>query len=128
MLQARRGSWWDANKVGLSPPLIETERGWLMLYHGVRHTAGGALYRLGVALFDLQHPDQLLLRGDEWIFGPEASYEIHGDVGNVAFPCGYTIARDGDTLNLYYGAADTSIALARGSIRAILAWLDLHGS
>src|SRR5687767_3864727 len=70
VLQARRGSWWDANKVGLSPPLIETPRGWLMLYHGVRHTAAGALYRLGVALFDLEHPDQCLLRGDEWIFGP----------------------------------------------------------
>jgi len=43
MLQARRGGWWDANKVGLSPPLIETERGWLMLYHGVRSNAAGSL-------------------------------------------------------------------------------------
>ncbi len=47
VLQARRGAWWDANKVGLSPPLIETARGWLMLYHGVRQTAAGCLYRLG---------------------------------------------------------------------------------
>ena len=86
MLQARRGGWWDANKVGLSPPLIETERGWLMIYHGVRHTAAGSLYRLGVALFDLEQPERLLLRGDEWIFGPEAPYETQGDVGNVAFP------------------------------------------
>jgi predicted GH43/DUF377 family glycosyl hydrolase len=128
MLQARRGGWWDANKVGLSPPLIETDRGWLMLYHGVRSNAAGSLYRLGVALFDLEQPAHLLLRGDEWIFGPEAEYETHGDVANVTFPCGYTIAADGDTLNLYYGAADTSIALATGSIRAILRWLDSHGS
>jgi predicted GH43/DUF377 family glycosyl hydrolase len=128
MLQARRGGWWDANKVGLSPPLIETERGWLMLYHGVRHNAAGSLYRLGVALFDLEQPDRLLLRGDEWIFGPEAPYEIQGDVANVAFPCGYTIGDDGDALNLYYGAADTCIALATGSIREILSWLDAHGS
>ena len=55
------------------PPLIETPEGWLMLYHGVRHNASGALYRLGLALFDLEHPDRCLLRGDEWIFGPEAS-------------------------------------------------------
>src|SRR5439155_504087 len=41
LLQARKGGWWDANKVGLSPPLIETPRGWLMLYHGVRQTAAG---------------------------------------------------------------------------------------
>ncbi|HVS30950.1 MAG TPA: glycosidase [Thermoanaerobaculia bacterium] len=128
MLQARRGGWWDANKVGLSPPLIETERGWLMIYHGVRHNAAGTLYRLGLALFDLEHPAQLLLRGDEWVFGPEAGYETHGDVANVTFPCGYTIGRDGDTLNLYYGAADTCIGLATGSIRHLLAWLDEHGS
>jgi predicted GH43/DUF377 family glycosyl hydrolase len=127
MLQARRGGWWDANKVGLSPPLIETERGWLMLYHGVRSNAAGSLYRLGVALFDLEHPERLLLRGDEWIFGPEEPYETKGDVANVTFPCGYTIGADGDTLNLYYGAADTSIALATGSIRGILSWLDVHG-
>jgi len=128
MLQARRGGWWDANKVGLSPPLIETDRGWLMIYHGVRSNAAGSLYRLGIALFDLEQPTQLLLRGDEWIFGPEAIYETQGDVNNVTFPCGYTIGRDGDTINLYYGAADTSIAVATGSIREILMWLDAHGS
>lgn len=128
MLQARRGSWWDANKVGLSPPLIETERGWLMLYHGVRHTAAGCLYRLGVALFDRERPEKLLLRGDEWVFGPEAPYEVTGDVSYVTFPCGYTVGPDGDTLNLYYGAADTCIAMATGSIGEILQWLDRHGS
>lgn len=128
VLRARRGGWWDANKVGLSPPLIETPRGWLMLYHGVRQTASGALYRLGLALLDLAHPEQCLLRGDMWIFGPEAEYERRGDVSNVAFPCGYTIGPDGDTINLYYGAADTSLALATGSIRQCLAWLDRHGS
>ena len=55
-------------------------------------------------------------------------YETHGDVANVTFPCGYTLGRDGDTLNLYYGAADTCIAMAKGSIREILQWLDRHGS
>jgi hypothetical protein len=54
MLEARRGAWWDADKIGLSPPPIETARGWLVLYHGVRQTATGSFYRLGVALFDLQ--------------------------------------------------------------------------
>jgi predicted GH43/DUF377 family glycosyl hydrolase len=125
VLRARRGGWWDANKVGLSPPLIETARGWLMLYHGVRQTASGAIYRLGLALLDLERPDRCLLRCGSWIFGPEAVYEREGDVANVAFPCGYTL--DGDTLNLYYGAADTSVALATGSVRQLLAWLDEHG-
>lgn len=128
VLPARKGAWWDANKVGLSPPLIDTPRGWLMLYHGVRQTAAGGLYRLGLALLDRDHPDHCILRGDQWIFGPEAPYERAGDVGNVVFPCGYTLGADGDTLNLYYGAADTSVALAQGSVRAMLAWLDEHGS
>lgn len=127
VLQARRGGWWDANKVGLSPPLIETPRGWLMLYHGVRQTASGSIYRLGVALLDLHQPERCLSRGDSWIFGPDAPYEREGDVSNVAFPCGYTLGADGDTLNLYYGAADTSVALATGSVRQLLAWLDEHG-
>ncbi len=123
MLEARAGAWWDANKIGLSPPPIETAEGWLVIYHGVRQTAAGCLYRLGLALFDLQEPEHCLRRSDEWIFGPEAPYEQHGDVGNVVFPCGYTLAPDGDTLRLYYGAADSSIALATGSVRTCLAWL-----
>ncbi len=128
ILQARRGAWWDARKIGLSAPPIETSRGWLVIYHGVRETAAGAIYRLGLALFDLETPEACLLRGDEWIFGPETDYERHGDVSNVVFPCGYTVDPDGDTINLYYGAADTCIALARGSIRSLLEWLDAHGT
>jgi predicted GH43/DUF377 family glycosyl hydrolase len=127
VLPARKGAWWDANKVGLSPPLVETPRGWLMFYHGVRTTASGSLYRLGVALLDLENPHQCLVRGSSWLFGPEAPYELGGDVGNVVFPCGYTVGLDGDTLNLYYGAADSVIGLAQGSIRETLAWLDEYG-
>lgn len=124
MLEARRGAWWDANKIGISPPPIETPQGWLMIYHGVRQTAAGCIYRLGLALFDLQTLEHCLKRGNEWVFGPEAPYEQRGDVGNVVFPCGYTIAPDGDTLHLYYGAADSSIALATGSVCALLEWLE----
>lgn len=126
IMEARWGSWWDANKIGLSPPPIETAQGWLVIYHGVRQTAAGSLYRLGLALFDLDSPDCCLKRGDEWVFGPEETYEQVGDVGYVTFPCGYTIGADGDTIQVYYGAADSSIALATGSIRALLDWLDLH--
>jgi predicted GH43/DUF377 family glycosyl hydrolase len=128
VLPARSGAWWDANKIGLCTPPIETERGWLLLYHGVRQTAAGCLYRLGLALMDLETPERCLKRGDSWIFGPEADYERRGDVDNVVFPCGFTRGADGDTLNVYYGAADACIALATGSIRTMLAWLDRYGS
>ncbi|HMI53907.1 MAG TPA: hypothetical protein VK525_20500 [Candidatus Saccharimonadales bacterium] len=127
MLEARRGAWWDANKIGMSPPPIETPQGWLMLYHGVRRTPSSSIYRLGLALFELENPEVCINRGDEWIFAPEADYERHGDVQDVVFPCGYTIGKDGDTINLYYGAADSCIALAQGSIKSLLSWLTAHG-
>lgn len=126
MLEARRGAWWDANKIGLCNPPIETSRGWLVVYHGVRQTAAGAIYRLGLALFDLEAPEICLIRGDEWVFGAEKDYELVGDVGNVVFPCGHTVLPDGDTLRLYYGGADHCIALATTRISALLDWLDTH--
>jgi predicted GH43/DUF377 family glycosyl hydrolase len=128
ILEARRGGWWDANKIGLCSPPIETAKGWLTIYHGVRNTASGSIYRLGLALFDLERPDVCLERGDSWMFGPEAPYERSGDVSDVVFPCGQTIGADGDTINLYYGAADSCIAMATGSTRALLAWLEEHSN
>jgi len=126
MLAARRGGWWDANKIGLCSPPIETSRGWLTIYHGVRQTAAGSIYRLGLALFALENPETCLQRGDSWMFGPEAAYERSGDVKDVVFPCGQTIDPDGDTIRLYYGAADSCIAMATGSIHDLLTWLDAH--
>jgi len=128
ILEARRGGWWDANKIGLCSPPIETPKGWLTIYHGVRQTAGGSIYRLGLALFDLDRPDICLQRGDSWMFGPEAPYERNGDVHDVVFPCGQVIDDDGDTIRLYYGAADSCMAMATGRIRALLGWLDAHSS
>lgn len=127
ILQARRGAWWDANKIGLSPPPIETPMGWLMIYHGVRNTPAGCLYRIGLALFEGENPEHCLRRGAPWVFGPQAPYECAGDVGNVVFPCGTTLGPDGDTLHMYYGASDTCIGLATASLGALLAWLMQHG-
>ena len=62
------------------------------------------------------------------MFGPEAQYEVTGDVSHVVFPTGYTVAEDGDTIHIYYGAADTSICMATGSIRQMLNWLDVNSS
>jgi predicted GH43/DUF377 family glycosyl hydrolase len=127
LIEARHGGWWDARKIGLSTPPLMTDRGWLVLYHGVRTTAAGSLYRLGMALLDLADPRKVLLRGDEWVFGPTETYERVGDVPDVVFPCGATVGDDGDTLRLYYGAADTSICVATASVRQCLDWLEDHG-
>ena len=123
VLEARRGAWWDANKIGLSPQPIETPEGWLIIYHGVRDTAGGCLYRLGLALLDLDDPLKVIRRGDEWVFGPDEPYERVGDVGDVVFPCGVVHDPNTGDLRLYYGAADTAIALATGNVNELLEWL-----
>jgi predicted GH43/DUF377 family glycosyl hydrolase len=124
IVRARHGGWWDANKIGLSPPPLRTDEGWLVMYHGVRMTVSGGIYRLGLALLDLEDPGTVLLRGDEWVFAPEEIYEREGDVHDVVFPCGWIV--EGDDLRLYYGAADTTIALATAKVSELLAWLHLH--
>jgi predicted GH43/DUF377 family glycosyl hydrolase len=123
LLQARRGAWWDANKIGLSPPPLETPEGWLLLYHGVRHTAGGCLYRLGLALLDLEDPRRVLRRSDEWVFAPEMPYERQGDVNGVVFPCGWILDKGSGAIRLYYGGADTCLALASAQLSDVLQYL-----
>lgn len=123
VLEARRGGWWDANKIGLCTPPIETVEGWLIIYHGVRTTGAGVIYRLGLALLDLEDPTRVIRRGDEWIMSPSEEFEIIGDVGYVVFPCGQVVDEATGELRLYYGAADSSIGVAHGNIKEMLAWL-----
>jgi predicted GH43/DUF377 family glycosyl hydrolase len=123
LLEARDGAWWDAGKIGLSPQPIETAEGWLIVYHGVRVTPAGALYRIGLALLDLEDPRRVLRRGDEWVVGPRAMYEVTGDIPNVVFPCGAVLDRTSGTLRLYYGAADTCVGLVTAQVGEVLDWL-----
>jgi predicted GH43/DUF377 family glycosyl hydrolase len=122
LMAAREGAWWDADKIGLGPPPLETEEGWLILYHGVKQTAAGSIYRLGLALLDLDDPARLISRSDSWIFAPEAPYERVGDVNNVVFPCGW-IPDELGGVRIYYGAADTSTCLATATPRDLLGFM-----
>ena len=123
LLEARDGAWWDAGKIGLSPQPIETDEGWLVIYHGVRNTPAGALYRVGLALLDLDDPRRVLRRGEEWVVGPSATYEVTGDIPNVVFPCGAVLNHSSGELRMYYGAADTCVGLMTARIGDILDWL-----
>jgi len=124
LLEARDGAWWDAGKIGLGPPPLETAEGWLVLYHGVHQTSDGPLYRAGLALLDLDDPRIVLRRTDEWVFGPVAPYEMTGDVGRVVFPCGWVADERADRLRLYYGAADSVVALATARLSEVLARVE----
>jgi predicted GH43/DUF377 family glycosyl hydrolase len=123
LLEARDGSYWDARKIGLSPPPIETPAGWLVIYHGVRNTPAGGIYRLGLALLDLDDPARVLRRGDEWVFAPAAPYELTGDVPNVVFPCGTVVDEASGVLRMYYGAADSCVAVATAKVADLVQWL-----
>ena len=121
VMAPRTGAWWDALRIGIGPPLLRTEHGWLLVYHGVKETVSGAIYRLGLALLDLEEPTRVLRRTDEWVFGPSAPYERQGDVPNAVFPCGMIHDEDAGKLRLYYGAADTCVCLATASFDETLA-------
>jgi beta-1,4-mannooligosaccharide/beta-1,4-mannosyl-N-acetylglucosamine phosphorylase len=110
---------WGPAKLGISTPPLKTDRGWFTLYHGVRETASGRLYRVGAMLLDQNDPSIVVGYTPHFIFGPEELYERTGDVPNVVFPCGIILEAD-NTLKMYYGAADTCIAVAEAKLDDIL--------
>jgi predicted GH43/DUF377 family glycosyl hydrolase len=118
-----RSAYWDCNRVGLACQPIEIHQGWLIFYHGVRVTAAGSLYRLGIALLDIDEPWKVLRRSDEWVLGPTVCYERVGDVSDVVFPCGATVDEEKRTLNLYYGAADTTVAVATANLKDVVDYI-----
>ena len=120
VLAARPGGWWDSARVGVGAPPLETEAGWLLVYHGVRQTVAGALYRVGLALLDLEDPTRVTHRCGEWVLGPTESYELIGDVPGVVFPCGLIHDPQTDELRLYYGAADTCVAVATATLSDVV--------
>ncbi|MHB8913905.1 MAG: glycoside hydrolase family 130 protein [Minisyncoccota bacterium] len=109
-IMAPRLGMWDGSKVGTAAPPIRVGNTWLMIYHGVsRH----ATYRLGAALLDAAGTTVLARTADP-IFEPLESYEKSGETTNVVFSCG-TVVR-GDTVFLYYGAADKVVGVATASL------------
>jgi len=118
-----RPGWWDSHHVGLGTQPIKTKEGWLIVYHGARITASGALYRVGLVLLDLHEPWKVLRRSKEWVLGPEKTYEMVGVSDAVVFPTGAVYEENNDKLLLYYGAADYSVCLAEGNMSEILEFL-----
>lgn len=114
----------EVSYIGGGCPPIETEHGWLLVYHGVHDTIKGFVYSSCAALLDLQNPQIEIARLSYPLFEPEYRWELEGEVNNVCFPTG-TVLFD-DTLYIYYGAADEQIACASVSISALLKGLLLN--
>jgi len=109
---------WEAEKIGAGPPPIRTEEGWLLIYHGKDEEA---VYRAGMALLDPEDPSRVIARSPHPILEPEEEYEKVGDTPNVVFPEGAIVM--GDTLYVYYGAADKCCCLATAKLDDVLDYL-----
>jgi len=123
-----RPHYWD-ELVGSGPPPVKTREGWLHVYHGVaRHFAAANVYQAGVCLLDLEDPSRVVARGRNNILEPREAYELTGQVPNVVFPTGIVVehcdaagfALPQSPVRVYYGAADTVVALAETTIDRLL--------
>lgn len=113
---------WESTKVGAGPTPIETEAGWLLLYHGVLTSCNGFVYSMGVALLDLDEPWRVIGRGRAYLLSPQVAYEQVGDVPNVVFPCAALVDHGADRVSIYYGAADTVTCLAHAHLSELIAF------
>jgi predicted GH43/DUF377 family glycosyl hydrolase len=119
IMESRRFSW-DRGKIGPGAPPVETEAGWLVIYHGTTPYCNGLCYRLGLALLDLEDPTKVLGRPPQYLLSPREYYERVGDVPNVCFACAAIPSQDGEDLWIYYGGADQCLCLATARIADLL--------
>ncbi|WP_073120511.1 glycoside hydrolase family 130 protein [Reichenbachiella agariperforans] len=114
----------EISYVGGGCPPIETEAGWLVIYHGVRDSVEGYVYCACTSLLDLNDPTIELARLPYPLFQPDVSWELKGEVNSVVFPTGTALFDD--KLYIYYGAADTRIAVASVSLTELITELLNH--
>ena len=119
-------SAWQCTKIGPGPVPIETDEGWLLIYHGVINTCNGFVYRMGCALLDLEEPWIVKMRSAYYILGPQMPYECMGDVPNVTFPCATLSDADTGRIVIYYGCADTVTGIAFTTADTLTAWMKAH--
>ncbi|WP_346968239.1 glycoside hydrolase family 130 protein [Clostridium disporicum] len=115
--------WWQGTKIGSGATPIETSEGWLMFYHGVSGTCNGFVYSMGAAILDKDNPSKVLYRTRDYLLTPEKEYEITGFVPNVAFPCATLQDPETGRIAIYYGAADTYVAVAYAQVDELVKYI-----
>lgn len=116
-------SGWQQTKIGAGPIPIETDEGWLMIYHGVLTSCNGYVYSFGAALLDRDEPWKVLSYSKDYLLSPQANYECIGDVPNVVFPCAALADQESGRITIYYGCADTVTGIAFTTVDEIVRWL-----
>ena len=119
-VMAPRAWTWESTKIGAGPTPIETDEGWLLIYHGVLTSCNGFVYSMGAALLDLDEPWKVVARSRDFLLSPQVLYDQVGDVPNVVFPCAALLDRSTGRLTVYYGGADTVVCLAHGYLPEIV--------
>lgn len=119
-------SAWQSTKVGPGPSPIETDEGWLLIYHGVITTCNGFVYRMGAALLDLDEPWKVKYRSKDYLLAPWELYECVGDVPNVVFPCAALTDSATGRIAIYYGCADTVTGIAFTTVDELLRFVKEH--
>src|SRR5260221_7555459 len=104
-----RKNFWDSKKVGAGAQPMETKDGWLLIYQSVGHQ-DSSRYKIGAMMLDRNNPSKVLYRTHSPIIEPNESYENDGFKAGVVYPCGAVIMDN--TLNIYYGGADTVVCAA----------------
>ena len=115
--------WWQGTKIGSGATPIETSEGWLMFYHGVSGTCNGFVYSMGAAILDKDNPSKVLYRTRDYLLTPEKEYEKTGFVPNVAFPCATLQDPETGRIAIYYGAADTYVAVAYAQVDELVKYI-----
>lgn len=112
---------WQGTKIGAGPTPIETDEGWLLIYHGVLTSCNGFVYSFGAALLDLEQPWKVIGRSKYYLMAPRELYECVGDVPNVVFPCAALNDAPTGRITIYYGCADTCTGLCFTTLDEVLA-------
>ena len=115
--------WWQGTKIGGGAIPIETSEGWLLFYHGVSGTCNGYVYSIGAAILDKDDPSKVLYRTRDYLLTPEKDYEVAGFVPNVAFPCATLQDAETGRIAIYYGAADTYVAVAYAQVDELVKYI-----
>ncbi len=124
-VMAPKGGW-QSTKVGAGPIPIETDEGWLLLYHGVITQCNGFEYSFGAALLDLEQPWKVMYRTAPYLMAPRLPYERVGDTPNVVFPCAAVVDAPTGRMAIYYGAADTATGLAFAWVAELVDFIKRH--
>lgn len=118
--------WWESVKIGGGAAPIETSEGWLLFYHGVTGTCNGFVYSIGGAILDIDEPSKVKYRCETYLLTPEEWYEERGFVPNVCFPCATLCDGSTGRIAIYYGAADTYVAMAFTQLDDIIDYIKEH--